>query len=82
MRIDELPQTLLIIGGGYIATEFAHIFGSFGVKVTQLARSGLLRGQDQTIIDRYTEIAAERRTLRFGQTLTASRPPRTTSCWY
>ncbi|TDT30000.1 mycothione reductase [Naumannella halotolerans] len=69
MRIDELPQTLLIIGGGYIATEFAHIFGSFGVKVTQLARSGLLRGQDQTIIDRYTEIAAERRTLRFGQTL-------------
>ena len=56
MRIDSLPKTLSIIGGGYIATEIAHIFSSFGCQVTILARGDrLLRAQDKEIGLRFTE---------------------------
>ena len=33
MRMEELPRTLVILGGGIIATEFAHIFSALGVEV-------------------------------------------------
>ena len=38
MRIDALPERLVIIGGGFIAIEMAHIFGSFGSEETYFAR--------------------------------------------
>lgn len=34
LALEELPQRLLIIGGGVIGVEFAEIFGAFGVEVT------------------------------------------------
>ena len=59
MRIDELPQRLLIVGGGYIAAEFAHIFASFGTRVTQVVRgSRLLRHHDTDIATTFAEHAA------------------------
>ncbi|MEU0094944.1 mycothione reductase [Kribbella sp. NPDC006257] len=61
MRLDELPRRLGIIGAGFVAAEFAHIFSSLGVEVTLLARSDLmLRREDHEIAARYTEIAKER----------------------
>ncbi|MCW9048797.1 MAG: glutathione-disulfide reductase [Deltaproteobacteria bacterium] len=48
--LDQLPEQLLIIGGGYIACEFAGIFHNLGVKVTQIYRGELfLRGFDVEI---------------------------------
>lgn len=45
--LDQLPEQMLIIGGGYIACEFAGIFHNLGVKVTQAYRGKLfLRGFD------------------------------------
>ena len=68
MRIDELPQRLLIVGGGYIAAEFAHIFSAFGVEVTLLVRSTqLLRTLDDEISERFTAIAATQWDLRLGR---------------
>jgi dihydrolipoamide dehydrogenase len=32
--LEELPESLLILGGGVIGCEFAHIMNAFGVKVT------------------------------------------------
>src|SRR4051794_16144985 len=59
MRIDELPASIVIVGGGYIAAEFAHIFSSFGVKVIQLCRSGeLLRWHDADISAAFTKEAS------------------------
>lgn len=47
---DELPKRLLIVGGGYIAVEFAGIFHRLGVKLTQLYRGEMfLRGFDDEI---------------------------------
>ncbi|MFI7065852.1 mycothione reductase [Kribbella sp. NPDC050124] len=58
MRIDELPRRLGIIGSGFVAAEFAHVFSSYGVEVTLIARSGLLmRHEDTEIAERFTEIA-------------------------
>ena len=46
-KLDRQPKTLLIVGGGYIACEFAGIFNGLGTKVTQLYRGAqILRGFD------------------------------------
>ena len=58
MRIDDLPDRLLILGGGFVAAEFAHVFASFGTRVTIVNRSArLLRAQDDEISERFTEVA-------------------------
>lgn len=47
-HLDELPETMLILGGGYIACEFACIMNGLGVKVTQFYRGAqVLRGFDE-----------------------------------
>jgi mycothione reductase len=61
MRIDDLPGRLAIIGGGFVAAEFAHIFGSFGTEVSLLNRSGaLLRGEDEDVSRAFTDLARRR----------------------
>ena len=48
--IDPFPKRLLVVGGGYIACEFASIFKSLGASVTQLYRGAqVLRGFDEEI---------------------------------
>ena len=45
--LDELPGKMLIIGGGYIACEFAGVMNGLGVEVTQFYRGDqILRGFD------------------------------------
>jgi mycothione reductase len=59
MRIAELPEHLVIVGSGFIAAEFAHIFSALGVRITMVVRGGtLLRHYDQTICERFTRIAS------------------------
>ena len=46
-HLDTLPKSILIIGGGYIACEFACILNGLGVQVTQFYRGAqILRGFD------------------------------------
>lgn len=50
--LDELPSSVLVIGGGYIAVEFAGIFNGLGVETTLVHRGDkLLRGFDEDIRD-------------------------------
>lgn len=73
LRLPALPNTMIIQGGGFIAVEFAHIFASLGVQVTITNRSPiLLRKADETISQRFTEIAAEQWNLKLGRTVTAA----------
>jgi dihydrolipoamide dehydrogenase len=44
------PASLAIVGGGYIAFEFAGIYAAFGTKVTMLVRGSLLAGYDPEIV--------------------------------
>lgn len=46
--LDRLPGSILIVGGGYIACEFACILNGLGVEVTQIYRGAqILRGFDE-----------------------------------
>jgi mycothione reductase len=65
MRIPELPKHLVIMGGGFVAAEFAHIFSALGVRITLVIRGGmLLRHCDDTISERFTRMAATKWELR------------------
>ena len=49
-HLDALPERVVIVGGGYIAVEFATIFHGLGAQVTQLYRDDLfLRGFDADV---------------------------------
>ncbi|AIY00040.1 mycothione reductase [Arthrobacter sp. PAMC 25486] len=64
MRLEQLPTSIVILGGGYIAAEFAHVFSSFGVHVTQIARGKrLLKSQDADVSAQFTKEAAARYTV-------------------
>lgn len=64
MRIDALPASIVILGSGVIAAEFAHILAGLGVDVTIVARSGtLLRGQDEDIAAAFTRAISDRCTV-------------------
>ncbi|MFA7554756.1 MAG: glutathione-disulfide reductase [Spongiibacteraceae bacterium] len=66
--LAHFPKRLLVVGGGYIAVEFAGIFNGLGAKTTQLYRGPLfLRGFDQDIRKfAAQEIAASGVDLRFN----------------
>ncbi|MBB5955586.1 mycothione reductase [Saccharothrix tamanrassetensis] len=65
MRLDELPERLTILGSGFVAAEFAHVFSSFGVAVTVIARSDvLLRHEDHEVASRFTSVASEKWDVR------------------
>ena len=50
LNIDYQPQELVIIGGGYIALEFASMFANFGTHVTILERGdAIMTNEDQDI---------------------------------
>ncbi len=50
LSLPSPPQRVVIVGGGYIAVEFAGIFNALGAKVTLLLRGeSILRGFDQDI---------------------------------
>jgi glutathione reductase (NADPH) len=57
-HLDKIPRRIVIVGGGYIANEFAGIFHQFGSKVTLVNRTDvLLRQYDQQIVDRLIQIS-------------------------
>lgn len=65
MRLAELPRRIVVVGGGYIAAEFAHVFSALGSSVVQLVRGDrLLRTHDDDIAAAYTDVAAGKYDLR------------------
>lgn len=54
--LPELPKSIVIAGGGYIALEFAGIFARLGVETTIVYRGDkVLRGFDEDLRDRLME---------------------------
>ncbi|MGH6659021.1 MAG: FAD-dependent oxidoreductase, partial [Sphingomicrobium sp.] len=59
--LEKLPKRIIIVGGGYIANEFAGIFLEFGSQVTLVNRSDvMLRHYDQQIVDRLIQISVSK----------------------
>ena len=74
MRLDELPASMVIVGGGYIAAELAHLFSSLGVAVRIVCQSGaLLDNFDPEVSGRFTKLARERWDVRLSAEVTGAR---------
>ncbi|SDF47790.1 glutathione-disulfide reductase [Sulfitobacter delicatus] len=60
-HLEQLPKSMLIIGGGYIACEFACILNGLGVEVTQFYRGAqILRGFDDEARGMVAEMMQEK----------------------
>ena len=60
MELDEVPEHLLILGGGYIALEFGQLFRRFGSQVTIVQLAGqLLTQEDPDVAEEITKILRE-----------------------
>ena len=56
LELVALPKHIVIVGGGYIAVEFAGMFNALGAKVTIIIRAGnILRGFDEDVRDTLAE---------------------------
>ncbi|WP_082462880.1 glutathione-disulfide reductase [Sphingobium sp. Leaf26] len=59
--LAELPRRVVILGGGYIAQEFAGLFNALGSSVSVVVRSEtMLRGYDQELVDRLVQASADK----------------------
>ena len=61
MRIPELPRRLVILGGGFVGAEMAHVFGSLGSEVTIVTRGqSMVRDEDRDVSRRLTDVYTRR----------------------
>jgi NAD(P) transhydrogenase len=72
LRLDALPRTLTIVGGGVIGCEYACIFAALGVRVTVVdRRDRLLRFVDREIAEMLAYRMRQMKvTLRLGEAVT------------
>ena len=72
LRLETPPEHLVIVGGGYIAAELGHFFGTFGSDVTIVGRRpNLLPEADPEVAEAFTERYADRFTLHTGHAATS-----------
>ncbi|MDZ7691935.1 MAG: FAD-dependent oxidoreductase [Balneolaceae bacterium] len=67
LELEEVPEHLIIVGGGYIGLEFGQMYRRFGSEVTIIERSNrLLPKEDKDISDALQEILEDEGiTIRF-----------------
>lgn len=61
LQLKERPESLVIIGGGYIAAEFAHFFEAMGTRVTIIQRNDYLVPEEEVEVSELLQKALSRR---------------------
>lgn len=70
MRLPQLPEHLVVLGGGFIAAEMGHVFQALGSRVTIVNRGHrLLQAEDHAVSERFTELSRQRFDLALGSTV-------------
>lgn len=59
MELAEVPESLLVIGGGYVALEQAQLFARLGSQVTMLVRSRLVSSEEPEASQALADVLAE-----------------------
>ncbi|GLZ48896.1 mycothione reductase [Actinomycetospora sp. NBRC 106375] len=78
MRVDEVPSSMIVVGGGFIAAEMGHVFGAFGARITLVERGPrLLAAEDEQISSRFTELARRHLDVRLHTAVAAVAPSAT-----
>jgi mycothione reductase len=74
LRLDELPSSMVIVGGGFIAVELAHLFSGLGVRIRLVNQAEtLLENFDPEVSRRFTELARKRWDVRLSAEVTGAR---------
>lgn len=72
LYLDEQPESLVIVGGGYIAVELGYFFETLGTGVTIIESGETLLGrEDPEVSETFTDIARERHDVHTGYRATA-----------
>jgi len=67
LQLKERPESLIIVGGGYIAVEFAHFFAALGTKVTIIQRNDyLVPNEEPEISGLLQEVLSRRMSVHTG----------------
>ena len=76
LELEEIPEHLIIVGGGYVGLEFAQMFNRFGSKVTILERGErLMKQEDEDISEAIAEILKkEDINIRFKSECISAKP--------
>lgn len=56
LAMHEIPESMIVLGGGVVAMEFASIYQALGTKVNVIVRSAILRMVDTEIVKRATPV--------------------------
>jgi mycothione reductase len=74
LRLDELPSSMVIVGGSFIAVELAHLFSGLGVHIRLVNQAEtLLENFDPDVSGRFTELARKRWDVRLSANVTGAR---------
>jgi dihydrolipoamide dehydrogenase len=72
LYLRETPESLVILGGGYIAVELGHFFDAMGTDVTIMEKNdSLVHREDGDVAETLTEIATARHDVYTGHRVTA-----------
>lgn len=66
LRNTVLPESMIILGGGYIACEIGHAYGALGTKTHFLVRSSLLRQEDSEISAEFNKVFSQYHDVQLG----------------
>ena len=66
LRNTKKPKKLIVIGGGFIATELGYFYSAVGVETEFLVRSILLRPEDDDVREAFQETFSKQVKLRLG----------------
>jgi dihydrolipoamide dehydrogenase len=72
LYLRETPESLVILGGGYIAVELGYFFDAMGTDVTIVEMmDSLVHREDGDVAEAFTDIAADRHDVYTGHRVTA-----------
>jgi len=72
LYLRETPESLVILGGGYIAVELGYFFDAMGTDVTIVEMmDSLIHREDGDVAEAFTDIAADRHDVYTGHRVTA-----------
>lgn len=67
LRAEEQPDHLVVLGGGYIAAELAHFYGSLGTDITIIEMTDSMIGhEDKDIRERFTDVFSDEYDIHLG----------------
>ncbi|SCA58821.1 Mycothione reductase [Chlamydiales bacterium SCGC AB-751-O23] len=66
LKSTKLPKKMLIIGGGYIATELGYFFSALGVDVKFIVRSSMLKMEDKEVQKEFERLFCQQEEVLLG----------------